>query len=73
MKNRLNKSSLLFIFFVIGFSVALLTSCGQSKEAEERDVKTEDSLANIQSNEALERANQLLESDSLADTTNKSK
>lgn len=73
MKKLLNKSSLLFIFLVIGLSAALLTSCGQSKEAEERDIKTEDSLANIQSNEALERANQLLQSDSLSDTTKKSK
>lgn len=73
MKKLLNKSSLLFIFLVIGLSAALLTSCGQSKEAEEREIKTEDSLANIQSNEALERANQLLESDSLSDTTKKSK
>jgi hypothetical protein len=73
MKKLLNKSSLLFIFLVIGLSATLLTSCGQSKEAEERDIKTEDSLANIQSNEALERANQLLESDSLSDTTKKSK
>ncbi len=53
------------------FFCLILTSCGPSKEEEEREIRKEDSLADIQSNEALNRANALLESDSLADTTKK--
>ncbi len=64
MKKTILKTAL----FLALFSVAMI-SCGPTKEQEELDIKKEDSLADIQSNEALERANQLLESDSLDDTT----
>ena len=66
MKKTVFKTAL----FIALLSVAMI-SCGPTKEQEELDIKKEDSLADIQSNEALERANQLLESDSLADTTKK--
>jgi len=68
MKKVFFKISLLSVFFTL-----VLVSCGPSKEEEEREIKKEDSLADIQSNEAIERANQLLESDSLSDTTKKLK
>lgn len=61
-------------FFLFGaLTLTLITSCGPSKEEQEREIKKEDSLANIQSNEALDRANQLFESDSIKDTIQSSK
>jgi hypothetical protein len=54
--------------------ICLATSCGQTKEEEERELRKEDSIANIQSNDAVERANALFESDTTkTDTVKKTK
>jgi hypothetical protein len=57
--------SILFITIL----VSIATSCGQTKEEEERELKQEDSIANIQSDNAVERANALFETDSLKTDT----
>lgn len=57
--------SILFITILVGIA----TSCGQTKEEEERELKQEDSIANIQSDNAVERANALFETDSLKTDT----
>ncbi|MEI6346718.1 MAG: hypothetical protein WCP69_02110 [Bacteroidota bacterium] len=57
--------SILFITVL----VVIATSCGQTKEEEERELKQEDSIANIQSDNAVERANALFETDSLKTDT----
>jgi PBP1b-binding outer membrane lipoprotein LpoB len=57
--------SILFVAIL----VVVATSCGQTKEEEERELKQEDSIANIQSDNAVERANALFETDSLKTDT----
>lgn len=57
------------------FGVLVLTavSCKNSSD-QQLDLKKEDSLANIQSNEAIDRANELLNSDTVAvDSTQRTK
>ncbi len=50
-----------------------VVSCGQSKE-QQAELKKEDSLADIQSKEALNRANELLNSDTITvDSTKRTK
>jgi len=51
-------------FIFILSVVALSISCGSTKTEEERQQKIEDSIANIESISAIEKANSLLNSDS---------
>lgn len=54
--------------------ICAVSSCGPTKEQEQIELKKEDSAADIQSNEALDRANALFEADTLKnDTLKKSK
>lgn len=68
MNKKLINSILLGSLLVLGF-----TSCKNTKD-QQLDLKKEDSLANIQSNEALDRANELLNSDTaVVDSTQRTK
>ncbi len=51
--------------FIILLLATCLISCGPSKQEEERQQKIDDSIANIESNAAIEKANALLNSDSV--------
>jgi hypothetical protein len=68
MNKKLINSILFGSLLVLGF-----TSCKNSKD-QQLDLKKEDSLANIQSNEAIDRANELLNSDTaVVDSTQRTK
>jgi len=68
MNKKLINSILFGSLLVLGF-----TSCKNTKD-QQLDLKKEDSLADIQSNEAIDRANELLNSDTaVVDSTQRTK
>lgn len=69
----MNKKLINSIFLSSILAVSVV-SCGQSKEQQQAELRKEDSLADIQSEEALNRANELLNSDTITvDSTKRTK
>lgn len=65
----------LYKIFLVIASLSVLIACGPNKQQEEKQKRMEDSLMDIQRNNALNNADKFLQQDSIspADTTPKHK